>query len=246
MNDDASAILEEEIRFDGRDTQLRGVLVRSARLRQPGPGVIVLPDVRGVSDLYRRAARRLADAGFASLLLDPHSREGAPDLPDIEAALRWIAAMDDRRALADVADAAAYLRGRGEVAGRPVGVLGFCLGGQFAFAAACDGGLDACVSFYGMLRHERSPNRPRTPLDAADSLACPFLGLYGADDPLVPPADRAELEAILSRDRRSFELHVFGGAGHAFANDARPADHRPRAAAVAWSLAIEFFRATLT
>lgn len=241
MTNPVGALREEEISFDGRDARLRGVLVQPRPAALPVPGVVVFPDVRGVSDLHRRAAHRLAGAGFAALLLDPYSREGAPDLPDMDAVMRWIAALDEARVLADVADTAGHLRALPAVAGRPVGILGFCLGGQYALAAACgDAGFAACVSFYGMLRHERSDRRPRTPLDVAGGLACPFLGLYGADDPLVAPPDRAELEAIFRRDRRTFEMHVFGGAGHAFANDTRPADHRPRAAAVAWRLAIDF------
>ena len=66
--------------------------------------------------------------------------------------------------------------------------------------------------------------------------SCPLLGLYGADDPLVPLDDRVALETILRREGKPFSLHVFGGAAHAFANHERPDAWRPEAAAVAWGL----------
>ena len=234
-----------EIRFPGRDATLGGVLALPART--PAPGIVLIPDVRGVSELYRRLGDRLAAEGFAVLTLDLYSREGPPTLPDPAAAMRWIAGLPDDRVLGDIAAAAAHLAGRAEVGGRPIGVAGFCMGGQYALMAACrENRFAACVSFYGMLRYsETNAQKPASPLDLAPQLACPLLGLYGADDDLIPAADRVALEQTLARNRKTFSLHVFGGAGHAFLNDARPEAFRPEAAATAWRLAVELLRARL-
>jgi carboxymethylenebutenolidase len=209
--------------------------------------LILLPDVRGVSPLYRDVARRLAASSYATLVLDIYSREGTPDLPDMEAVFRCIERLPDERVLGDVAAATHHLADRAETPGRNLGVLGFCLGGQYALMAACRiPALAACVSFYGMLRHERSsPHKPASPLDLAAGLTCPLLGMYGADDPLIPASDRLELESTLARARKDFSLHVFGGAGHAFLNEARISDYRPKAAAIAWRLTDEFLLAAL-
>lgn len=227
-----------DVEFDGGDARLRGVLARPVPgADSPHGGVVLLPDVHGLSDLYRRFAARVAGYGTQVLALDPYSREGAPTLPDMEAVERWIASLPDDRAIGDVAAAASHLGSLPGVGGR-VAVLGFCIGGQYALQSACRlSSLAGCVSFYGMLRYQhRNERKPASPLDLAARLGCPLLGLYGADDPLVPPEDRSELESTLRREGKEFALHVFGGAAHAFANEERPAAWRPEAAAVAWEL----------
>jgi hypothetical protein len=69
------------------------------------------------------------------------------------AVMRFLHALPDRRVLADVQAAVDWLRARPEVAGRKVGVTGFCMGGKYAFlAAARCTGIAAAVPWYGMLR----------------------------------------------------------------------------------------------
>lgn len=208
------------------------------------PGLVVVPDVRGLSDHYRDVARRFGDEGFRVLVADLYSREGAPDLPDMDAVFRWIAQLPDRRVLDDLAAAVGYLAARQQPAGGRVGITGFCLGGQYALMAACSvPGLAACVSWYGMLRYTaRTDRKPASPLDLAPRLACPYLGLFGEEDTLIPLADVDELRATLTAARRPFEIVTYPGAGHAFFNDARPDAYRPAAAADAWPRAVAFLR----
>ena len=216
--------------------------------RGPFPGLLCIPDVRGLSDHYRDVARRFARAGFFTFAIDLYSREGAPDLPDMAAVARWIRALPDRRVLGDLAGAVRCLAGRAEVRADRVGITGFCLGGQYALLAACTvDGLAACVSWYGMLRYaERSDAKPASPLELAPDLRCAYLGLFGADDALIPLPDVEELRAILDRAHKSHEIHIYPGAGHAFFNDTRPDTYRPAAAAAAWPRAVGFLRQHLS
>src|SRR5512140_913064 len=118
------------------------------------PAVIVIPDVRGLSDHYRDIVRRFALEGFFALALDLYSREGAPSLPTMDAVFAWMRQLDDRRVLADIDGAVRFLLSRPEVRARSIGITGFCMGGQYALMAACTvPHLAACVSFYGMLRY---------------------------------------------------------------------------------------------
>jgi len=213
----------------------------------PSPGLILIPDVRGISPLYLGLAGRLSREGFTTLVIDIYSREGVPDLPDMAAVDRVIAGLPDERVLGDVGGARRFLAERPDVGADRIGILGFCLGGQYALMSAClVDGLAACASFYGMLRYAAYPaHKPASPLDLAPKLACPLLGLYGAEDPLIPLADVAELRAILAREGKAFELITYDGAGHAFLNEARPDAYRPEAAADAWSRATAFFHAHL-
>jgi carboxymethylenebutenolidase len=208
----------------------------------PFPGLLLIPDVRGLSDHYRDVARRFAAEGFFTFVIDLYSREGAPDLPDMAAVFHWIAQLPDPRVIADLGGAVRYLGGRPEVRADRIGVTGFCMGGQYALLAACSvDGLAACVSWYGMLRYaEKSATKPASPLDLAPQLRCPYLGLFGAEDAIIPLADVDELRALLSRTRQPHDVRIYPDAGHAFFNDTRADAYRPAAAADAWPRALAF------
>ena len=210
----------------------------------PVPGLVLVPDVRGVSDHYRDVAERFAAAGFFTLVLDLYSREGPPDLPDMAAVFRWIRALPDRRVLGDIAAAVDFVAGQQEVRGGRVGITGFCMGGQYALMAACAiPRLAACVSWYGMLRYAETDDlKPADALTRAPDLRCPYLGLFGAEDQLIPRADVDALREVLARHQKTFEIHVYPGAGHAFFNDSRPDAYRPDVAADAWPRALAFLR----
>jgi carboxymethylenebutenolidase len=234
----------------GGDDQFQrdGDMIRGYVARPPGtgpfPGLILIPDVRGLVEHYRDIARRFAAEGFFTFAIDLYSREGAPDLPDMAAVLRWIRDLSDPRVLADLAGAVRHLAAHDDVRAERIGITGFCMGGQYALLAACSvDGLAACVSWYGMLRYaEKSATKPASPLALAPQLRCPYLGLFGAEDAIIPVADVEELRAILARTRQPHEIHLYAGAGHAFFNDTRPDAYRPDAAADAWPRALEFLR----
>ncbi len=214
----------------------------------PHPGLVLIPDVRGLYEHFRDLARRFAAEGFATMALDLYSREGTPNLPDMDAVARWIRQLPDTRVLADVGAAVGYLAARPEVRPAAVGITGFCMGGQYALMSACTvPGLAACVSWYGMLRYaENDEIKPKSPLELAEALRSPYLGLFGAEDAIIPQADVEELRGILSRAGKRFEIHVYPGAGHAFFNDSRPEMYRPHAAKDAWPRALAFFRKHLS
>lgn len=210
----------------------------------PVPALVLVPDVRGLSEHYCDVARRFADEGFFTLAVDLYSREGAPNLPDMETVFRWMRELPDTRVLSDLGMAVGYVARRPEVDARAVGITGFCMGGQYAFMAACVvPGIAACVSWYGMLRYvETNATKPASPLDLAPELACPYLGLFGEEDAIIPRADVEALRAILTREEKRFEIVTYPGAGHAFFNDARPDAYRPDAAADGWRRALAFLR----
>jgi carboxymethylenebutenolidase len=152
--------------------------------------------------------------------------------------------LPDRRVIADLEAAVSFLASRPDVRAGAVGITGFCMGGQYALMAACSiDRLAACVSWYGMLRYaETNETKPASPLDLVPSLRCPYLGLFGAEDPIIPLADVKDLEGALEREQKSYEIIVYEGAGHAFFNDKRPDSYRPQVSAAAWERAIGFLR----
>jgi len=244
MHDDTSGD-GREVRFPGGDATIRGEF--HAATARVAPGLVLIPDVHGISPLYREIAAKLAGAGFHTLLLDLYSREGAPRLADMTAVQKWLQELPDERVLGDVDAAVRHLAQHEQVIPGAIGVVGFCVGGQYALMAACRStGLAACVAFYGMLRHGRPGDRKLPPpLETPDALLCPLLGLFGADDPLIPADDLSAFRGALTSAGKTFELHVFDGAGHAFMNDRRPDAYRPQVAAEAFQLAVAFLRGHL-
>ena len=226
-----------------------GYLAHRANAVQPG--VVVIHDVWGLSDHYRDLARRLAGDGFAALAVNLYRRTPEPKITDPGA---WIRALSDPQAIADIQSAVDFLAAHPAVAGRKIGVTGFCMGGTYAIhAAASCRGVSAAVAFYGMLSHERGllapppgerldPSRkPRSPLEAAREVRCPLLGCFGAEDPYIPSDDVARFDAQLDASGQAHEVIVYPGAGHAFVNDTRAEMYRPEAARDAWSRMIGCF-----
>ena len=212
----------------------------------PVPGVVVIPDVWGLSDLYRGIARRLAANGFAALAIDPYRKTGKGEITD---PLAWIRTLSDPLVLETVQEAIDALAAHVAVAGRKVGIVGFCMGGQYALLAASTcRGLAGCVSFYGMVRYDAGldpARKPRSPLDAVPDLRCAVLGLYGEEDAFIPVADVDDLRRRLAGADKDADVRLYPGAGHAFMNDTRPAAYRPEAAADAWRRMLAFFRERL-
>jgi len=232
-----------ESTFHRGSDALRGYLAVPAA-RGPSPGLVLVPDVRGLYDHFRDVARRFAAEGFATLAVDLYSREGPPNLPDMDAVFRWMAALPDRRVIADLHAARDFLSSHDAVRGAKVGITGFCMGGQYSLMAACTRwGFRACVSWYGMLRYGTTNEmKPESPLDMTSRLTCPYLGFFGEQDTIIPMGDVAELKQRLAGARQAVEIHTYANAGHAFFNDSRPEMYRPAAASDAWMRAVTFLR----
>jgi carboxymethylenebutenolidase len=110
--------------------------------------------------------------------------------------------------------------------------LGFCWGGTASFRyASRQMQLNAAVVYYG--------SGPTTEQELA-SINCPILGLYGGDDARV--TSTVELSAAgMNAAGKSFESHVFDGAGHGFLRQQSARDGaNQRAANAAWKRTVEF------
>ena len=230
------------IRFPNGADQIEGELQLPSG-PGPCPAVVLIPDVGGLSELYLGFARKLADSGLAALALNLYSRGEQPDLSSLDTIFKFLRELPDPQVLSDVQAALDHLAQRPETQGRPLGVLGFCVGGQYSILAACScRGLSAAVAWYGMLRVQEIDERnPEHPLDALPRLSCPLLGLFGEDDAIVPQPDVDELRRRGAGLPHSVEAVVYPGAGHAFANPGRPDAHRPEAAADALARSLAFF-----
>ena len=104
--------------------------------------------------------------------------------------------------------------------------------------------LAAVVGFHGGL----ATSRP----EDASAIRARVLACIGADDPTIPPEQRADFEREMTAGRVDWQLHVYGGVVHSFTNpDAdlggRPEVSRYDAAADArsWAAMRQLFAETL-
>lgn len=194
-----------------------------------GPGLLLYQEIFGVNAHIRAVAEQYALDGFVVLAPDvfwrqaPHVELGYEGA-DRQQALSLMQGLAPADAKADLALAAAALRGRPETAGRPIGAFGYCMGGRLAYLAAATAGVDAAVAFYG--------GGISGLLDLAGQVRCPLQFHYAEHDDHIPPA-------AVNSVRQAFagpiaagqaEVHVYPGAHHGFNCWARGAYHAPSAA----------------
>lgn len=239
--------MDAEVRFPGHGgEEIGGFLARPAGAG-PWPALVVAHEVFGLSDHIRTVARRFAAEGFVALAPDLWSRDHGKGFPAGEADLlvlkAFVETIPDARMVGDLAAAARFLQARPEVRRDAVGTAGFCMGGIYAFHLACEPGVvKACVDFYGRLRYDHpSPHKPKGNLDRVRELKCPFLGIFGGMDNLIPLQDVLNLKESLGGRGH---VIAYPRAGHAFLNDTRPS-YREEEAKDAWRRTMLFLRENL-
>ena len=172
------------------------------------PGVIVIHEWWGLNDNIRAMTRMLAAQGYRALAVDMYG-DSVATTPDRAQELMRQAMNNPQAAQQNLVAAFNFLT---DTFGAPeVGAIGWCFGGGMALQAALalPDQLDATVIYYGRLVTDREQLAP---------LDMPILGIFGAEDEGIPVADvRAFEEALVALDKDA-TIHVYDGAGHAFAN----------------------------
>ena len=180
-----------------------------------GPGVVILPDVRGLYRFYVELAERFAQAGHPAIAMDYFGRtaldeergEDFEHMPHVERTK-----VDQIQA--DAAAAIAVLRER--TGASSIVTVGFCFGGTQSFMAATSPelDLDGAVGFYAGLvpRREGAPD----PIAHAPETRCPVLGLFGGADENILPEHIDAYEHGLQEAGVEHEIVTYPGAPHSF------------------------------
>lgn len=206
--------------------------------RGPDRGAVLLaPDIFGPSPFYAELTRRFAEAGFTATLIDYFFREGPLAEVSREAAFARRSQFDEQRALRDL-HAAVDLVGTGR---SRVGVVGFCLAGQFALDLAAERSDLATVGFYpfpeGVGGEVQNP-APR-PIDLVDRIHGPVLAMWGSAD-YIPQSVINAFRTAMHAAGVDYRPHVFDGAGHGFLQGLVENRADSEIAREAWDTAMRF------
>jgi carboxymethylenebutenolidase len=199
--------------------------------------VLLIHEIYGLSDWMRGVADQLARDGFIAVAPDLISGLGpggggtdsVASRDDVVKLVRGLTPEETQARL----DAVRAYAVRLPAATGKVATMGFCWGGARSFGyAASEPPIQAAVVFYGT-----SPDSATLP-----SIQAPVLGLYGGDDARVN-ATIEPARAVLRKLKRSYEPHVFEGAGHGFlrAQSGREGANL-KATQQAWPLVLGFLR----
>lgn len=211
------------------------------------PVILVVQEIFGVHEYIKDVCRRLAKLGYQAIAPELYARQGDPrqytEIPEIFA--KVVSKVPDRQVMADLDACVGWARAnRGDT--RRLGVTGFCWGGRITWLyAAHNPEVKAGVAWYGRLTSQTSGLTPRHPLDVADKLNGPVLGLYGGQDPGIPLETVEKMSRALAESAnpasRASTIHLYPDAPHAFHADYRPS-YRKAPAEDGWKRMHQWFR----
>lgn len=206
-----------------------GHFVFPADMVDPLPGVIVIHEWWGLNDQVRATADRIAAEGYVVLAVDlfgGHSTESPAEARDLMVNV----VENPELANENISQAYQFLIDSGQAP--RIGVIGWDFGGGWALNTAMlfPDELDAVVIYYGQV----TDNQAR--LEAVNA---PILGLFGDKDRGIPVAIVRNFEQALDNLDKNYEIEIYPGAGHAFANPTGP-NYNAAAAEQAWARTLEF------
>ena len=191
---------------------------------------MVVHENRGLNPYIEDVARRAAIAGFVALAPDGLAPIGGyPGNDDDGRTMQR--SLDAEKLSQDMVNSAHFLKNH-ELCSGKLGATGFCWGGGMVNVLAVRLGvdLDAGVPFYG----------PAPPAAEVGNIQAPLLLHYAEDDNFVNRS-RADYEAALKENGKSYQMFSYPGTRHGFHNDSTPR-YDEAAANLAWERSVAFFK----
>lgn len=156
----AAETKESEVQIKTEDGTCDAFFVHPAKGK--APAVLIWPDIFGLRPAFRQMGRRLAESGYAVLVVNPFYRTQkaptSPEHPDFSdpatrgALMKLAGTLNPNTAAVDAKAFVAWLDSQGAVdKKRKMGTTGYCMGGPFVMrtAAAFPDRVGAGASFHG-------------------------------------------------------------------------------------------------
>jgi carboxymethylenebutenolidase len=207
------------------------------------PVVLVIQEVFGVHEHIQDVCRRFAKLGYFALAPELFARQGdVSKLTNPQEIVKTVVSkVPDQQVMSDL-DATVAWAAKNKGNTSKLGITGFCWGGRTTWLyAAHNPNLKAGVAWYGRLVGQSTPLTPEHPIDIADELKAPVLGLYGGEDQSIPLDTVQQMQQALAAANSPSEIIVYPDAPHAFYSDYRP-NYRKEAAEAGWQRLLAWFK----
>jgi carboxymethylenebutenolidase len=226
-------LITEFIKYPGETGDVRAFMARP-KAGKKFPAVIVIHENRGLQPHIQDVTRRMAREGFLAMAPDALSPAGGTPENDQEKAVSMIRGLNMEQTTKNFVAAVKYLKTNPLSTGK-VGCTGFCWGGGMTNQVAVNSpDLDAAVPYYGM---QPSPEQ-------VAMIKAPIMAHYAGDDARINAGIPA-FEEALKKNNKEYQIFMYEGAQHAFNNDSNPERYNEKAAKLAWSRTIAFFKEKL-
>jgi carboxymethylenebutenolidase len=223
----------ESITYPGESGEIKGFLAWP-KTGKKFPAVLIIHENRGLQPHIKDVTRRMAKEGFLSLAPDALSPLGGTPENDLDKAVKMIGQLDNDKTIKNMVAAVKYLKTNPLSTGK-VGCTGFCWGGGMTNQVAVNSpDLNAAVPYYG-----RQPSE-----EQVANIKAPIMAHYAGDDSFINPGIPA-FEEALKKYKKEYQIFIYDGAKHAFNNDSNPERYNEKAAKLAWSRTIAFFKEKL-
>jgi carboxymethylenebutenolidase len=224
-------------------TVLKSWVVYPERAQKAGV-VLVIHDIRGMSDMARAMGDQLAQDGFIAIVPDFLSGKG-PNGGGTDSLGTGVGQAIQGLTPADVN---ARLNGAMEYGKKlpssngKTAVIGFCWGGSRSFGyAAAQAALNAAVVYYG----DAPGSSDNTQETALANVKAPVIGLYAGNDARIG-ATVPGTEAAMKKLGKSYEIHTYEGAGHGFMfAQGGAGGANLKAAQESWPVVLQFLKTNL-
>jgi len=218
------------------------------------PAVLMWPDIFGLRPAFRQMATRLAESGYAVLVVNLFYRSKraptAPEHADFDDAATRNAVMELAHTLTPattLTDAKAFV---GWLDAQPavdtkkkMGTMGYCMTGPFTLRTAAEfpARIGAGASFHG---GGLVTDKPDSPHLLIPQIKAHYLFAIAENDDQRQPETKTVLREAFAKAQVPAEIEVYAGTLHGWC----PTDskvYNPEQAEKAWGRALALFKATL-
>ncbi len=233
FQESTQGLLTENITYKGESGNVKAFLTRPKENKKY-PAVLIIHENRGLQPHIKDVTIRMAKEGFLAMAPDALSPLGGTPEGDSQKAVSMIGQLNSEQTAKNFVAAVKFLQTNPNANGK-VGCTGFCWGGGMTnqVAVLCPT-LNAAVPYYGM-----QPKAEDVP-----KIKAPIMAHYAGNDQRINQGIEAFKEA-LEKAHIEHQIFMYEGAGHAFNNDSNPGRYNEKAAKLAWSRTIAFFKEKL-
>jgi len=217
------------------------------------PGVLVWPDIFGLRPTFRQMSKRLAEAGYSVLTINPFYRTKkaptAPENPDFndpptrQALMSLAGTLSPATVLTDGTVFLKWLDSQSAVdTKRKVGTTGYCMGGPFTMrtAASFPDRIGAVASFHGGNLVTPAPDSPH---QLVPKMKAQFLIAIAQNDDQRQPEAKDALREAFNKAKLKAEVEVYPAQHGWCPPDSRVYDQAQ--AEKAWSRLLALFKTAL-